>query len=79
MFRSNEYSRLRNNSNGEDVIILPNEKFEAFEGNYTVTSYARVLGDDGSQLFLRSGDVIKGIGTVKKKRAKRKVVQNGKD
>jgi len=65
MFVTNEYSCLIGND-CEDVVLIPNKKFEAFEGKYKVSAYARVLDEDGKEVAqLQAGDIIHGIGEVK--------------
>jgi len=75
MFITNEYSHLIGND-CEDVILIPNKKFEAFEGDYIVTAYARILDANKNEIFLQAGEKIKGIGKVRKTR-KKKVIKDG--
>lgn len=64
MFITNEYSRLYG-IDCDDVVLLPNQPFEAFKGKYKVGAYARVQSEGEKDIFLQAGDVIKGIGIVK--------------
>ena len=71
LFVTNEYSVLRGNK-CKDVTLLPNQPFGAFEGNYVVTAYARILDEDGKDVVkLQAGEHIKGIGKVKRTRKKK--------
>ncbi|TET78899.1 MAG: hypothetical protein E3J43_04100 [Candidatus Heimdallarchaeota archaeon] len=65
-----------------DVILLPNQPFEAFKGKYKVSAYARVLDKDGKDVIkLQAGDIINGIGEAKAKRIykKKKVIKDGNE
>ena len=78
MFVTNEYSRLYG-IDCEDVVLLPNQPFEAFKGKYKVGAYARILDKDGKDIMkLQAGEIIKGIGELKLKRIyKKKEAKNG--
>ncbi|TET76522.1 MAG: hypothetical protein E3J43_06920 [Candidatus Heimdallarchaeota archaeon] len=79
MFVINEYTRLCGIGCG-DIILLPNQPFEAFEGKYKVSAYARVLDKNGKDIIkLQAGDIISDIGEVKAKRTykKKKVIKDG--
>ena len=74
MFTTNEYSRLVGND-CKDVVLLPNKPFEAFKGDYVVSTYARILNEDGKEVVrLQAGENIKGIGKVKRTRKRVKDV-----
>ena len=68
MYYTNEYSVLKNNSGGEDIVIKPNVPFEAFEGDYTVTSFLRIRSKESDALVceLSPGEQTKGVGVVPK-------------
>ena len=73
MFKTNEYSVLRGNG-CDDVTLIPNKPFKAFEGNYVVSAYARILDADGKQvMILQAGEHIKGVGKTKRTRKKKEV------
>jgi len=77
MFVTNEYSRLYGDG-CDDIILLPNQPFEAFKGKYKVSAYARVLDKDGKEVIqLQAGDIIEGIGEIKKRIRKKKEVKDG--
>jgi len=66
MFITNEYSRLYG-IECDDVVLLPNQPFCAFKGNYKVGSYARILNADGKEVMkLSAGETINGIGVLSK-------------
>ena len=70
MFVTNEYSRLYG-IDCDDVVLLPNQPFEAFKGEYKVGAYARILDEDGKDIMkLQAGDIIEGIGIVPKLKIK---------
>jgi len=72
MFITNEYTRLYG-IECKDVVLLPNQPFEAFQGEYKVGSYARILDAEGKDVVkIQAGDIIKGIGEVKIKRTRKK-------
>ena len=76
MFITNEYSRLYG-IDCDDVVLLPNQPFEAFEGDYVATAYARILDKDGKEVLkIQGGESIKGIGVVKKRTRKKKEAKN---
>ena len=64
MFHTNEHTRLINQDGGKDVEIKPNAHFQAFVGNYKVTSSARIIKDGKTYCTLNPGEVITGIGEV---------------
>ena len=71
-YTTREYTRLVGNG-CEDVTIKPNVEFKSFEGDYTVTSYARIRNTESDEIItLKPGDRIKGVGMVVKPKAKRK-------
>jgi len=81
MFVTNEYSRLYGINCG-DIILLPNQPFEAFKGKYKVGAYARILDKNGKDVIkLQAGDIISGIGEAKAKRTykKKKVIKDGNE
>ncbi len=70
MYTTREYTRLVGNG-CDDVTIKPNVEFKAFEGNYTVTSYARIKDTESDEvIILKPGDKIKGVGKVVKPKTK---------
>ena len=76
MFITNEYSRLHG-IDCEDVVLLPNQPFDAFQGEYKVGSYARILNEDGKEAVkLMPGEIIKGVGTIKKRTRKKREVKH---
>jgi len=78
MFVTNEYSRLYG-IGCDDVVLLPNQPFEAFKGKYKVDAYARILDEDGKDIAkIQAGDIIEGVGEIKIKRTrKKKEVKDG--
>ena len=72
MYYTNEYSVLKNNGDGEDIVLKPNIPFEAFVGDYTVTSFARVRDKDTDAVVtqLMAGQNTKGVGIVPRPRRK---------
>jgi len=63
---TNEYTRLYG-IECDDVVLLPNQPFEAFRGKYKVGSYARILNADGKEVMkLSAGETINGIGILSK-------------
>ena len=83
MFTTKEYSRLTG-IDCEDVTLIPYESFEAFEGNYKVMSSAFILNVETKETIrLNPGQVITGIGTVKKivkrKPAKKKAEDSNRE
>ena len=72
MYSTREYTRLVGNG-CDDVTIKPNVEFKAFEGDYTVTSYALIKDTESDEvIILKPGDKIKGVGKVVKPKLKRK-------
>jgi len=79
MFITNEYSRLCG-IDCDDIVLLPNQPFEAFKGKYKVSAYARILDANGKDVIkLQAGDIINGIGEAKAKRIykKKKAIKDG--
>jgi len=76
MYTTNEYTVLLGQE-CEDVTIYPNKPFEAFEGDYIVSNFARIVNPDTKEVInLAPGSRIKGVGEVKKPKRKRKVVKD---
>lgn len=75
MYYTSEYSVLRNNGEGEDIVIKPNTPFNAFEGDYTVTSFARVRDSETNEIVteLAAGQNTKGVGIIPK--PKRRIIK----
>ena len=75
MYYTSEYSVLKNNGEGEDMVIKPNVPFDAFEGDYTVTSFVRVMDKETNEIVteLAAGQKTKGVGVIPK--PKRKVIK----
>ena len=79
MLTTKEYTLLLGNG-CDDVKILPNTPIEPFEGDYTVTAYARLVDDETKEIvMLHPGQKIKGVGTVEKPKVKRRRKVNNVD
>ena len=73
MLITKEYSLLVGQNGCADRRILPGVEFEPFEGDYIVSSYARIKYVDSSiHITIKPGERIKGIGTIEKPKRKRK-------
>ena len=72
MYYTNEYTVLTSNNGGEDKILKPNIPFQAFEGDYTVTAFARVKNSITNETIgeLQAGQKTTGVGVVPKKTIK---------
>ena len=86
MYITNEYTVLKG-IDGKDVTIKPGVPFEAFEGEFTVTSYARVVNVETKEveIVLAPGAKVKGVGKMaevkpkatRKRSSKRESVSEG--
>lgn len=71
MYKTNEYSTLKNLEGGADIQLTPNEEFNPFRGNFKVINSANIYKDNKFYMFLEAGQVIEGIGEVQEKITKK--------
>ena len=72
MYRTNEYTVLIGEKS--NITIFPNIEFYPFEGEYTVSNFARVVNTETKEVFeLMPGQKLNGLGKVKKRSRKKKV------
>ena len=74
MYITNEYTVLIGEK--DNITIYPNKEFAPFEGEYTVSNFARVTDLDTKEWFnLMPGQKLNGLGKVKKKISRKKKVE----
>ncbi len=73
MFYTNEYTVLYDNKGENNVVLKPNITFNAFEGDFTVSSFARIKSRETNKIILelQAGSKTTGVGTVVKRRVRK--------